>query len=115
MSNEYTPVNNTMTISAHGLTGLNLLRCKCDVVLKRAVTGDGYAVGDVALSASLTINAVSYHTLSVTPSLSLTDIRLFTPVTDTGISGIEFINRTTGALVTNSPVSNWRYIFRIWY
>ncbi|HDM8441639.1 TPA: tail fiber protein [Yersinia enterocolitica] len=115
VSNEYTPVNNTMTISAHGLTGLNLLRCKCDVVLKRAVTGDGYAVGDVALSASLTINAVSYHTLSVTPSLSLTDIRLFTPVTDTGISGIEFINRTTGALVTNSPVSNWRYIFRIWY
>lgn len=115
MSNEYTPVNNTMTISAHGLTGLNLLRCKCDVVLKRAVAGDGYAVGDVALSASLTINAVAYHTLSVTPSLSLTDIRLFTPVTDTGISGIEFINRTTGALVTNSPVSNWRYIFRIWY
>ncbi|WP_244953500.1 phage tail protein [Yersinia mollaretii] len=115
VSNEYTPVNNTMTISAHGLTGLNLLRCKCDVVLKRAVAGDGYAVGDVALSASLTINAVAYHTLSVTPSLSLTDIRLFTPVTDTSISGIEFINRTTGALVTNSPVSNWRYIFRIWY
>lgn len=115
VSNEYTPVNNTMTISAHGLTGLNLLRCKCDVVLKRAIAGDGYAVGDIAISASFTIKAVEYHTLSVTPSLSSTDIRLFTPATGSGVSGVEFIDRATGALVTNSNVSNWRYIFRIWY
>lgn len=115
VSNEYTPVNNTVTIVTHGLTGLDLLRCKCDVVLKRAVAGDGYAVGETALSASFTINAVAYHKLSVVPSISLTDIRLFTPAPASGISGIEFINRTTGELITNSAVSNWRYIFRIWY
>lgn len=115
VSNEYTPVNNTVTIVTHGVTGLDLLRCKCDVVLKRAIAGDGYAVGETALSASFTINAVAYHTLSVVPSISLTDIRLFTPAPASGISGIEFINRTTGELITNSAVSNWHYIFRVWY
>ncbi|WP_235897404.1 phage tail protein [Yersinia alsatica] len=115
VSNEYTPVNNTMTITAHGLAGLDLLRCKCDVVLKRAIAGDGYAVGDTAVSASFTIKAVEYHTLSIAPGLSLTDIRLFTPAVGSGVSGIEFIDRASGALVTNSAVNNWRYIFRIWY
>lgn len=115
VSNEYTPVNNTMTVVAHGLAGLDLLRCKCDVVLKRAIAGDGYAVGDIAVSASFAVKAVEYHTLSVTPSLSLTDIRLFTPATGSGISGIEFIDRASGALVTNSAVNSWRYVFRISY
>lgn len=106
VSGEYTPVVNSATAVAHGLT-LDPVRCRCDVLLKCVIAQGNYSVGDFAISP--VTNTGATLEFSLIPSLDSTAIRFFT-----GASGIYMMNKTTGAHFQCTP-ANWRYIFRIWY
>jgi hypothetical protein len=49
LSGEYTPVQNTPTIVNHGISGLNPLYARCEVLLKCVTAEYDYAVGDFSI------------------------------------------------------------------
>ena len=110
VSGEYTPIKNQPTTVLHGLSGIDPLKCRCDVLLVCKVAEHGYSVGEFALGAMpVSLVGSVYLTHAMDPSLDKTKIQ-----TNNGNNGINIFKKTTGERVVPT-LSNWRYVFRIWY
>ena len=108
VSGEYLPIANTPTIVSHGLSGIDPLKCRCDVLLICKVAEHGYSIGDQAISWGA---YTGFGANPTTAHLSNTTIQYNTGDQQTGLYGC---NKNTGITV-NFTLVNWRYIFRIWY
>lgn len=106
VSDEYTPIQNTPTVVSHGITGLDPLYAKCDILLKCVEAEQGYSVGDYACGWT---SVSSGNTRGANPSLSFTSVLFSTPGT------IVILHKTTPGSSSSITMSKWRYIFRIWY
>ena len=110
VSGEYTPIKNQPTTVLHGLSGIDPLKCRCDVLLVCKVAEHGYSVGEFALGAMpVSLVGSVYLTHAMDPSLDKTKIQ-----TNNGNNDINIFKKTTGER-TALTLSNWRYVFRIWY
>ena len=108
VSGEYLPIANKPTIVSHGLSGIDPLRCRCDVLLICKVAEHGYSIGDQAISWGA---YTGFGANPTTAHLSNTTIQYNTGDQQTGLYGC---NKNTG-ITANFTLVNWRYIFRIWY
>ena len=108
VSGEYLPIANTPTIVSHGLSGIDPLKCRCDVLLICKVAEHGYSIGDQAISWGA---YTGFGANPTTAHLSNTTIQYNTGDQQTGLYGC---NKNTG-ITANFTLVNWRYIFRIWY
>lgn len=106
ISSEFTPVVGTVTSINHGIT-IDPIRCKFDVLLKCVVADNGYAVGEFAMN-PCTVQTTNNETPLV-PTLNATTIQVAT-----GSAGIMSTPKAGGNLA-DLTLSNWRYVFRIWY
>ncbi len=114
ISDYYTPVKNTPTIVSHGISGLNPFFARAEVFLQCVVAEHGYSVGDCAMQWGLTRGESSnVYMMAPIPFLSESEVSIVTGYYSTGInvqpknSGSQWGGAAT--------LSNWRYIFRIWY
>ena len=108
VSGEYTPILNTPTIVSHGLTGIDPLKCKCDVLLKCIVADGGYTAGDIISGFAQKGSTGDIET----PSALLLSTNQIQTTTASGI--LRAIRKDNGGSF-NIVQANWRYIFRIWY
>ncbi|MBN3093470.1 tail fiber protein [Pectobacterium brasiliense] len=109
VSGEYTPVINTPTILNHGLVDIDPLRCSVDVLLKCVNANNGYNVGDFAVGWGMHPSANA--ALSPMPVLSATQIQLNTGGYHTGI----YLMPKSSGSSAEAVLSDWRYVFRIFY
>lgn len=109
ISAEYKPVQGTPTIVNHGLTDIDVLHCKADVLLKCVVADAGYSPGDFA--AGWSIHSNPNAATAPLPALSSTTIQTNTGPTGTGI----LVNGKGGGGSYGAVLANWRYILRIFY
>lgn len=109
VSNEYMPVTGTPTIVNHGLTGIDVLHCKADVLLKCIATDlAGYSPGDFAAGWGIHYNNAP---LSPIPALSTSTITISSGNAGTGI----LVSGKGGGPSYAIDTSKWRLIFRIFY
>ncbi|WP_404273580.1 tail fiber protein [Yersinia similis] len=109
VSDEYTPMQNTPTIVSHGIAGIDPLLCKADVLLKCVTANNGYSAGDFAVN--FTIHSATNTAAAPLPLLTATQVQLNTGAEGTGLL---VTNRSNGNIFLPT-LSNWRYIFRIFY
>ncbi|MFJ5441766.1 hypothetical protein [Pectobacterium sp. CHL-2024] len=109
VSGEYTPVINTPTILNHGLVDIDPLRCRVDILLKCVNANNGYNVGDFAVGWGMHPSANA--ALSPMPVLSATQIQLNTGGYHTGI----YLMPKSSGSSAEAVLSDWRYVFRIFY
>ncbi len=109
VSNEYMPVTGTPTIVNHGLTGIDVLHCKADVLLK-CIAADlaGYSPGDFAAGWGIHYNNAP---LSPIPALSTSTITISSGNAGTGI----LVSGKGGGPSYAIDTTKWRLIFRIFY
>ena len=115
-SGEYIPIVNTPTIVTHGISGLNLLYARGEVLLKCVTAEGGYAVGDYAIGWSSTSNA-SGNGAQIIPVPLLTDTTIqynTGDYTSATTNGIIMASKNSGAHF-KATLANWRYVFRIFY
>ena len=111
VSGEYTPILNTPTIVSHGLTGIDPLKCRCDVLLKCVSPEGGYAANEYAAGLMvMTTTGSTYVGLSPTPELDSKNIRINTGQTN----GFWVLSKTNGDRIAVT-LSKWRLVFRIWH
>ncbi|EPP1016742.1 hypothetical protein AB8886_19210 [Yersinia enterocolitica] len=109
VSNEYMPVTGTPTIVNHGLTGIDVLHCKADVLLKCIATDlAGYSPGDFAAGWGIHYNNAP---LSPIPALSSSTITISSGNAGTGI----LVSGKGGGPSYAIDTTKWRFIFRIFY
>ncbi|HIE4892126.1 TPA: hypothetical protein ACXNMZ_001999 [Yersinia enterocolitica] len=109
VSNEYMPVTGTPTIVNHGLTGIEALHCKADVLLKCIATDlAGYSPGDFAAGWGIHYNNAP---LSPIPALSSSTITISSGNAGTGI----LVSGKGGGPSYAIDTTKWRFIFRIFY
>ena len=108
VSGEYLPIANKPTIVSHGLSGIDPLKCRCDVLLICKVAEHGYSIGDQAISWGA---YTGFGANPTTAHLSNTTIQYNTGDQQTGLYGC---NKNTG-ITANFTLVNWRYVFRIWH
>ncbi|EKN3978881.1 hypothetical protein NUF81_000610 [Yersinia enterocolitica] len=109
VSNEYQPVTGTPTIVSHGLTGIDVLHCKADVLLKCIATDlAGYSPGDFAAGWGIHYNNAP---LSPIPALSSSTITISSGNAGTGI----LVSGKGGGPSYAIDTTKWRFIFRIFY
>ncbi|MEQ9891378.1 hypothetical protein [Pectobacterium aroidearum] len=110
VSGEYTPVTNTPIVVSHGLVNINPLHCRCDVLVKCIVAEGEYRVGDFAINPMTLFmqNSVG-HPYSLLPALNTSTIQL----NMMHHLVASFKTSTIGNQQLN--MSNWRFIFRIFY
>ncbi|MDU4960211.1 MAG: hypothetical protein E6X17_06070 [Sporomusaceae bacterium] len=115
-SGEYIPIVNTPTIVTHGISGLNLLYARGEVLLKCVTADGGYAVGDYAIGWSSTSNASGNGSQIIpVPLLTDTTIQYNTgDYTSATTNGIIMASKNSGAHF-KATLANWRYVFRIFY
>ncbi|ELI8099018.1 hypothetical protein RSG06_002962 [Yersinia enterocolitica] len=111
LSSEYTPVLNTPIIVNHGLTIIDPLKCKTDVILKCIVANNGYAVGETGIGLAIWVQSTTF--LPPTPLLTSTTIQINSG--SQGSSGWLVGQRSNGGIATGIDPANWRIIFRIFY
>lgn len=109
VSAEYTPVTGTPLVVTHGLTGIDVLHCKADVLLKCVGTDAGYSPGDFA--AGWSIHSSANAATVAFPALSSTTIQTNTGAAGTGL----LVNGKGGGGSYSAVLANWRYILRIFY
>ncbi|CNF18124.1 hypothetical protein [Yersinia intermedia] len=109
VSNEYQPVTGTPTIVSHGLTGIDVLHCKADVLLK-CIAADltGYSPGDFAAGWGIHYTNAP---LSPIPALSTSTITISAGNAGTGI----LVSGKGGGPSYAIDTTKWRFIFRIFY
>lgn len=110
VSGEYTPVANTPTIVNHGIAGLNPLRARCDVLLKCVTAEHGYSPGDYMINPGT--HLVSSDQGVLRPALSATTIQVNPGPYGTGLV---CAHKSTINAGVSPSLTNWRYIFRIFY
>ena len=111
VSGEYTPILNTPTIVSHGLTGIDPLKCRCDVLLKCVSPEGGYAANEYAAGLMvMTTTGSTQVGLSPTPELGSKNIRINTGQTN----GFWVLSKTNGDRIAVT-LSKWRLVFRIWH
>ncbi|MCQ8231374.1 hypothetical protein [Pectobacterium carotovorum] len=111
VSGEYPPVASTPLVVNHGLVNINPLHCRCDVLVKCIVAESGeYRVGDFAINPMTLFmqNGVG-HPYSLLPALTTSTIQL----NMMHHLVASFKTSTIGNQQLN--MSNWRFIFRIFY
>lgn len=106
VSGEYTPVTNTPTIVAHGISGLDPLRASVEVLIKCAVAEWDYNVGDFAICWQARTS--SDNSRGANAFLSTNNVQI-----NTGKIVAFSKNQNNGG--GELTLANWRYIFRIWY
>ncbi|EOY1405405.1 phage tail protein [Yersinia enterocolitica] len=109
VSNEYQSVTGTPTIVNHGLTGIDVLHCKADVLLKCIATDlAGYSPGDFAAGWGIHYTNAP---LSPIPALSTSTITISSGNAGTGI----LVSGKGGGPSYAIDTTKWRLIFRIFY
>lgn len=109
VSNEYQSVTGTPTIVNHGLTGIDVLHCKADVLLKCIATDlAGYSPGDFAAGWGI---HYTNSPLSPIPALSTSTITISSGNAGTGI----LVSGKGGGPSYAIDTTKWRFIFRIFY
>ncbi|MDX6914377.1 hypothetical protein R9X49_04590 [Pectobacterium carotovorum] len=110
ISGEYPPVASTPLVVTHGLANINPLHCRCDVLVKCIVAEGEYRVGDFAINPmTLFIQNSVGHPYSLLPALNTSTIQL----NMMHHLVASFKTSTIGNQQLN--MSNWRFIFRIFY
>lgn len=109
VSNEYQSVTGTPTIVNHGLTDIDVLHCKADVLLKCIATDlAGYSPGDFAAGWGIHYTNAP---LSPIPALSTSTITISSGNAGTGI----LVSGKGGGPSYAIDTTKWRLIFRIFY
>ena len=110
VSGEYLPIANTPTIVSHGLSGIDPLKCRCDVLLICKVAEHGYSVNDTAIAwYGVMHNGSGYLCTTTVPLLTKNQIQYNT------ISNQLFAAAKTSGAQVGLTHANWRYVFRIWH
>ncbi|MEQ9863515.1 hypothetical protein [Pectobacterium aroidearum] len=110
MSSEFTPASNTPIIATHGLSGINPLNCRCDVLVKCVEADGGYQPGDFAINpATLYMQSDVAHPYTLIPALNSSTIQ------------VNMMTHLSASLKTSTlgnqyfNMSKWRVIIRIFY
>lgn len=110
ISEEYTSAKNMSLEITHNLNLVNVLRARCDVVMKCNVAEGGYAVGDFAINPVTNTYESSYNlSMALVPCLTSNKIYFVT-----GNDGLFMVNKNTGYRF-RPTYNNWSLIFRIFY
>ncbi|GKX48553.1 phage tail protein [Pectobacterium carotovorum] len=110
ISSEYTPATSTPIVVSHGLSGINPLHCRCDVLVKCITAEGGYQAGDFAINPmTLFMQNDIAHPYCLQPALNASTVQLnimhhLSASFKTSTIGNQYLN-----------MANWRCVIRIFY